>query len=95
VRFIIKAIEKLLKIAMLGTVNKIVGGLLYTLVSLFFISSLFWLGNRAGVMADGIKNESKCYTFVEPVAPKIVEVVSAYLPFCKDLYAKLQSNFTK
>jgi membrane protein required for colicin V production len=92
IRIIIRAVEKLLKVAMLSTVNKLVGGLLYAMVSLFFISSICWLGNKAGVLADGIKNESKLYTYIAPIAPVSIQLITAYLPYCKDIYSKIQAG---
>jgi membrane protein required for colicin V production len=94
IRLVIKAIEKLLKVAMLGTVNKVIGGLLYALVSLFFVSSICWLGNKAGVLADGIKNESKLYNIIAPIAPVTIELITAYLPYCKDVYSKIQNGIS-
>jgi membrane protein required for colicin V production len=72
-RFLIKSIEGLLKITMLGWANRLAGAALYTLVSLFVLSSIFWLSNTLGVITPTAKQESKAYSFVEPIAPKVIE----------------------
>ena len=82
-RFVIKAIEGLLKIAMLGWANRLVGAALYLFFTLFFVSALFWVANIVGIITPEGKQDSKAYSFVEPIAPKAIELASKYLPFCK------------
>lgn len=89
-RFIIAAIEKILKFAMLGWANRLAGAVLYVFGSMLFISLLFWLGNKIGLVQAGAKQESKTYNLIEPIAPKTVEVGSAYMPYCKNLLQNVQ-----
>jgi membrane protein required for colicin V production len=93
-RLIINAIEGLLKMVLLGWANKLIGAALYTFFTAFFISALFWLGNTVGILTAQSKAESKGYPILEPIAPKSIKLASQYLPFCKDLYQKI-NNFSK
>jgi membrane protein required for colicin V production len=90
-KFIIKAIEKILKLALLGWANRLAGAILYVFGSLLFISLLFWITSKLGIVNPQAKTESKTYAFVAPIAPKTIEVASAYMPYCKDLLTKVQT----
>jgi membrane protein required for colicin V production len=90
-RFVIKAIEGLLKIAMLGWANRLIGAALYLFFTLFFVSALFWLANIVGIITPEGKQDSKAYSFVEPIAPKAIELASKYLPFCKTLFNQIKN----
>ncbi len=90
-KLIISALEKVLKIAMLGWANRLAGAIMYVFGSLLFMSLLFWLGNKVGLVNPQAKTESKVYSYIEPIAPKTIEVTSAYVPYCKDLLGKVQA----
>jgi membrane protein required for colicin V production len=92
-KLIIGAIEKVLKLAMLGWANRLAGAVLYVFGSLLFISFLFWLGSKVGIVNPQAKSESKTYSIIAPIAPKTIEVASDYMPYCKDLLTKVQSYF--
>jgi membrane protein required for colicin V production len=94
VRLIIKSIEGILKMAMLGWANKLIGAALYTFFTVFFISALFWLGSTVGILTAQSKADSKAYPIVESIAPTTIKLSSDYLPFCKDLFTKISEFST-
>jgi membrane protein required for colicin V production len=95
VRFIIKLIEGVLKMAMLGWANKLTGAALYVFIALFFASALFWLSNTVGIITNTAKQESKAYAVVEPIAPKAIETISNYIPFCNNVLQQIKSLANK
>jgi membrane protein required for colicin V production len=94
-RFVIKLVEGLLKMAMLGWANKLIGAALYVAFTLFFVSALFWLSNTVGIITAKGKADSKAYAVIEPIAPKAIEVFSQYLPYCKNVLAQLKNLSAK
>ncbi|MBK8684761.1 MAG: CvpA family protein [Bacteroidetes bacterium] len=90
-RMLVGLVESILDKVMLGWVNHIGGGLLYTFFVVFVISTFLWLAKSAGLLQENIKSDSKTYVWIEPIGPKTVELVSAYLPFCKSLWADITS----
>jgi membrane protein required for colicin V production len=95
VRFLIKLLESVLKMAMLGWANKLVGAGLYTLFTLFFISALFWLCNTVGIITPSAKQQSKSYSIVEPIAPKAIDIISPFLPYCKNILQQIKDMTQK
>jgi len=87
-RLLIKFIESLLEKILLGWANRLLGGLLYSGFVLLVFSVFCWLCNQSGLLSDTLKQESKSFTIIEPIAPKTVELSSKYLPLCQDLYRK-------
>jgi membrane protein required for colicin V production len=92
-RFIIKTIEGALKVAMLGWANKLSGAILYCFFTLFFISSLLWLGTKVGLVNQ--LNDSKTSEYVMPIAPKAIEMSAAYIPFCKQILEEINNYASK
>lgn len=84
-RLLIKSIEGVLKLAMLGWANNLIGAVLYCFFTLFIISSFLLLGNKVNIIEAATKAESKAYSYVEPIAPTIIESSSTYLPFCNKI----------
>ncbi len=95
-KLIIKAIEGALKIALLGWVNKLVGGTVYALMGLFIVSALFWLASFVKLITPNAINESKTYVWVQPLAPKGINLLSHVTPYCSNLVSQVStylSNF--
>jgi hypothetical protein len=42
-----------------------------------------------------MKQEAKTYAFIEPIAPKMIEVSSAYIPFCKNLFEQINATLDR
>jgi membrane protein required for colicin V production len=94
-RMAIRLIEKLLDKMFLGSVNKILGGLLYSCFTLFIISSFLWLANSVKMVTTETKSTSKIINYIEPIAPKMVELFQGYIPYCKNLLGDLKTYATK
>ena len=91
-RMAIKFIEGILDTLLLGWINHLLGGLLYAFFVVFIISTFCWLANQTGLLKPALKAESKSYSYIEPISPKTIAIVSSYLPYCKDLIKKIESH---
>ena len=89
-RFGIKLVEKLLEAVLLGWANKILGGVLYSLMTIFIVSTLVWLFNQVNILGPELKKDAKTYTYIEPISPKVIELSSEYLPLMKNLFQQIK-----
>ena len=86
----IKFVEKILDAVLLGWANKVLGAVLYCFMTVFIVSTLVWLFNQVNILGSEIKKDSKTYVYVEPIAPKTIELGSEYLPLIKNLYQEIK-----
>jgi membrane protein required for colicin V production len=93
VRLLAKAIETALKAAMLGLINRLVGGLLYAFIGALVWSSLLWIANRAHLLAPETIVASHTYGYFAPVAPWTFGHIGAVLPFARDTFSDLEHFF--
>ena len=91
-RMLIKFVEAILDKLLLGWVNKLAGGLLYSFFVIFIMSTFCWLANQINLLKPDVKQSSKSYIYLEPIAPKTIDFITAYLPYCKDLIKKTQAH---
>jgi len=89
-RFGIKLVEKLLEAVLLGWANKILGGVLYSLMTIFIVSTLVWLFNQVNILGPELKKDAKTYNYIEPISPKVIELSSEYLPLMKNLFQQIK-----
>jgi membrane protein required for colicin V production len=89
-RFGIKLVEKILDAVLLGWANKILGGVLYSLMTIFIVSTLVWLFNQVNILGPELKKDAKTYTYIEPISPKVIKLSSDYLPLMKNLFEQIK-----
>lgn len=93
IKLIGKLIEKFLEFAQLGLINKISGVLLWTFIVTFIFSTLLWLTNQVNLLSPQLKTSSKCYSYLQNVAPWIIESMGKIFPVIKDSFFQLQNFF--
>lgn len=86
VRLGARAIDKLMKAAFLGFLNRITGALLYALMITLVFSSFLWFFGHWNIIRPETKEASYCYDFLLAFAPKAFSVIGMLLPFVKDLF---------
>jgi membrane protein required for colicin V production len=91
-RLAIKLVEGILDKLFLGWINHVLGALLYSFFVVFMMSTFCWLSNQIHLLKPALKEESKTYSYIEPIAPKTIDFVSAYLPYCKDMIKKVEAH---
>ncbi len=77
----------------MGWADKLGGAVLGVLMQVTFVSFLFWIVNKTGVLSEETRSASKTYSFVEPVAPAIIQGSSAILPFVDNARKDLEAIF--
>lgn len=93
VRLGAKAIEGLLRIAMLGWLNKLGGILLYVLLYLFIFSAVLFYAEQLHLIKKETTDASVFYRYIQPLAPKIINALGYILPFFKNMFIELESFF--
>lgn len=93
VNFIGKKIQKAFSIPVVGTLNKLMGGIVYALIFTFVASTFIYLSAKVGIINEESQTESKTFAYIEPVAPIVFANIGYVLPFSKDTFDKLNGFF--
>jgi membrane protein required for colicin V production len=88
-----KAIEGVLRIAMLGWLNRLGGILLYLLLYFFIFSIILFYAGQLHILKQNTLEHSIVYPYIQPLAPKVIDALSYILPFFKNMFAELESFF--
>lgn len=93
VRLGAKAIEAVLRIAMLGWLNKLGGIILYVLLYLFIFSIIIFYAVQLNLIKQETMAASVAYPYIQPLAPKVMNILGYLLPFLKNMFSELQVFF--
>jgi membrane protein required for colicin V production len=93
VRLGAKAIEGVLKLAMLGWLNKLGGIIFYALLYLFTFSIILFYAQQLHIIKPQVSQFSMTYPWIYPMAPSIIEGLGTILPFFKNMFTDLQNFF--
>jgi membrane protein required for colicin V production len=93
VRLGAKALEGVLKLAMLGWLNKLGGVLLYVLLYLFIFSILLFYAQQLNIVKPETAEISITYPIIYPMGQEVIGAIGTVLPFFKDMFAELESFF--
>lgn len=88
-----KAIEGVLRIALLGWLNKLGGILLFALLYLFIFSVLLFYAEQLGIINKITIEASVTYPYLHPLGPKVIGALGAILPFFKNMFTELANFF--
>ncbi len=90
-----KALESVLKLTMLGWVNKLGGALLYAgMITLVFSIILFYIDQMQLVSPTTLEN-SRIYTATAGLAPFVLDGIGAIIPAAKNIFQQLEDFFDK
>ena len=92
-RLVAWVLEKLLKSFSLDLPNKILGGVLHSLVGLYILCVFIWFLNRLNVFPAHQKETSYIYHYIDNLAPKVVEVSGKVIPMFRDTFSKFDDLF--
>jgi len=90
---IARLLQKAVEGVMLGTVNKLIGGLLYAFLGAVLWSSFLWIGSHMHIITAEQIAASKTYSWLSALAPWFFEQVGKLLPFAKDTFSNLEHFF--
>lgn len=94
VNLIGKIVKKILDMTLLGGLDNFAGAVIGLLKWAFGVSLVLWMGESIEIsvsteMAEG----TYIYPIVASIAPFVVDLISAYMPFIQDVFDQLKSQF--
>jgi membrane protein required for colicin V production len=93
VRFIANAIQRTMKFAMLGWLNKLGGILFYILLYISIYSVCLFYLTKMNIIKPETIAASRTYSFIEPLGPKVVNTIGVIIPVFKNLFQQLSDFF--
>ena len=93
VRLGAKAIEGMLRLVMLGWLNKIGGLIFYVLLYLFIFSVILFYAEQLHILKPETLDASATYSYIQPIGPKVISGLGVVLPFFKDMFTELELFF--
>jgi membrane protein required for colicin V production len=88
-----KMLEGIVQVAMLGWLNRLGGIIFYILIYVFIFSILLFYASQLHLIKTETKEGSTVYPYIEPIAPKIMNVMGSVIPFFKDMFGQLLQFF--
>jgi membrane protein required for colicin V production len=88
-----KMLEGVVKLAMLGWLNRLGGIIFYILIYFFIFSILLFYAQQLHVLKPETIEASVSYPWIQPIAPKIMSTMGAVIPFFKDMFDQLLQFF--
>ena len=93
VRLGAKALEGVLRIAMLGWLNRLGGVFLYILIYLFIFSIILFYMEQLNVLKKESVDNSVVYPYIQPLGPRFIGALGYILPFFKNMFKELEMFF--
>jgi membrane protein required for colicin V production len=93
VRIGAKAIEGVLRLAMLGWLNRLGGIIFYGLLYLFIISIILFYASQLNLIGEKTIKESITYSWIQPLAPSMMDAAGKIFPFLKNMFDDLSRFF--
>lgn len=84
--------EKILKTVMLNFVNKLAGGIVWSLLATVILSLLLFFVNKTGIFTESLISESFALKTLLPLAPTFLELISALIPKMKESFLQLNQQ---
>ena len=93
VRLGAKALEGVLRVAMLGWLNRLGGVLLYVLLYLFVFSIILFYAEQLHLIKEEATKNSVVYPYIKPLGPKFIDALGYVIPFFKNMFTELELFF--
>jgi membrane protein required for colicin V production len=88
-----KMLEGVLKVAMLGWLNRLGGIIFYLLIYFFIYSVLLFYAQSLNLIKPETTAASATYPYIQPIGPKIMDMLGAVIPFFKNMFEQLLQFF--
>lgn len=93
VRLGAKAIERGLRMVMLGWLNKLGGMVFYFLLYFFVFSILLFYATQLHIIKPETVQTSVTYPIIYPMAPVVMDALGSIIPLFKNMFAELEDFF--
>ena len=87
-------IEKALKFAMLGFINKLAGIILFAILYTILFSIVLFFADKISLIKKGTIADSYLYNFIQPWGPKAIAIFSEAVPWFKNMFLQLENFFS-
>jgi membrane protein required for colicin V production len=88
-----KQVDNLINAIKLNFFNRIAGAALGACKIIIIFSFLLWLTEQIDAIPASIKEKSLSYKYFKDIAPAVIELVSSWIPFFKDLVSQVENLF--
>ncbi|MCW3074080.1 MAG: colicin production protein [Flaviaesturariibacter sp.] len=95
VRLGAKALETVFRLVLLGWLNRIGGVVFFAILYLFVFSIVLFYADNLHLLNEDTKKASATYSYLQPLAPKIINGLGRILPFFKNMFAELTTFFSR
>jgi membrane protein required for colicin V production len=95
VRWAGKLIEKLVKMVLLGWLNKLGGMLLFLILYLSVYSIVLFYGTKTQVISKQAMADSQTYSLIAPFGPGVIRSITRFIPYGHDMFHTLEGFFDK
>ena len=93
VNLVAKIIQKTFETVMLGWLNRLAGVALYILLySIIYSVFLFYAVQLHFIYGATVAN-SAAYPYLQPLAPTIINLISSFIPWFKNMFSQLEQFF--
>lgn len=93
VRLGAKALEKTVKIAMLGWLNRIGGVVLFVALYTLVFSVILFYASKINLISPQAIQASKTYHYIQPWGPWAIDSIGSIIPIFKNLFKQLEEFF--
>ncbi len=90
-----RLITKLLEIALLGWLNRLVGIIFYICIYTVIFSVLLWLADRVHLISDSEKTGSWVYSRIAFLGPRLITLIGDQIPHFRHLMQNLSDLFDR
>jgi membrane protein required for colicin V production len=84
-----KLLEGIIRVAMLGWLNKTGGVILYLFIYLFIFSLLLFYASQLHLIKPETAVNSVTYAYIQPMGPKMINAIGTIIPVFRDMFSEL------
>lgn len=88
-----KMLQKSVELVMLGWVNRLGGIIFYALLYSIVLSIFLFYAVQLHLVKNDTMMASRCYSFIKPLGPAIIDKLGSIIPFFRDMFNQLQHFF--
>jgi membrane protein required for colicin V production len=95
IRWAGRLLERLVKLVLLGWLNKLGGILLFLILYLSVYSIVLFYGTKTQVISKHAINDSHFYSMIAPFGPAVIRFITGFIPYGQDMFIALEGFFDK
>ncbi len=95
VHLISKIIEKVADTLLLGTFNKIIGGVLGITIMILLFSTILWYIDKLDLLSLSLKATSKTYPYLISLSPIVIDLLSKMIPYFHGIFDAIENLIDK